>query len=132
MYVYILIQCFFVIVLGVSEGARIAKHGIEKNFSTSAKHRNGRPANILDDFDTCAIWQKIHYFYTVKKEVPIIDKILVQLKEDMGYNGSRAHLQKLLKMIRFQYKMQDKPASFIRKTYDCIQKRKIFEVNYGK
>lgn len=58
----------------------------------------------MDDFDKCAIRQKVHYFYAVKKEVPTIAKILVQIKEDMNYDGSREHLRKLLKNIGFQYK----------------------------
>lgn len=104
----ILIQCYFLIVLGVSKRTvrRIAKHGMENGgqFYTLAKHRKGRPAKVLDDFDICAIRQKVHYFYTVKKEVPTIGKILAQIKEDIGYDGSREHLRKLLKKIGFRYK----------------------------
>lgn len=44
------------------------------------------------------------FFYTVKKEVPTIGKLLAQLKEDIDYDGSREHLRKLLKKIGFLYK----------------------------
>lgn len=73
-------------------------------FSTPAKHRKGRPAKKLDDFDICAIRQKVHFFYTVKKEVPTLGKLLAEIKKDIGYDGSREHLRKLLKTIGFQYK----------------------------
>lgn len=82
------------------------QHGAASSgkFSTPAKHRKGRPSKVLDDFDVCAIRQKVHFFYTVKKEVPTIGKLLAQLKEDIDYDGSREHLRKLLKKIGFLYK----------------------------
>ncbi|KAJ2951347.1 hypothetical protein O0L34_g13476 [Tuta absoluta] len=85
---------------------RIADEGskTEGKFSTPAKHRKGRPKKELDDFDKCAIRQKVHFFYSVKKEVPTLNKILALVKEDIGYNCSRAHLHKILKSIGFKYK----------------------------
>lgn len=58
----------------------------------------------MDDFDKCAIRQKIHYFDTVKKEVPTLAKLLALLREDIDFDGSREHLGKLLKAIGFKYK----------------------------
>lgn len=50
---------------------RIVEEGHRNNavFSTPGKHRKGRPRKDLDDFDLCAIRQKIQFFYTVKKQV---------------------------------------------------------------
>lgn len=38
-------------------------------FSTPGKHRKGRPKKELDNFDLCAIRQKVQFFYTVRKQV---------------------------------------------------------------
>lgn len=73
-------------------------------FRTPAKQRKGRPKKELDDFDKCAIRQKVHFFYSVKKEVPTLNKILAMIREDIGYSGSRSQLHKILKSIGFKYK----------------------------
>lgn len=53
---------------------KIVEEGETNNgiFSTPGKHRKGRPKKDLDDFDLCAIRQKVHFFYIVKKQVNII------------------------------------------------------------
>lgn len=38
-------------------------------FETPGKHRKGRPKKEMDDFNICALRQKIQFFYTVQKEV---------------------------------------------------------------
>ncbi|KAH9631797.1 hypothetical protein HF086_005800 [Spodoptera exigua] len=49
---------------------KIVEEGEKNNgiFSTPGKHRKGRPRKDLDNFDLCAIRQKVHFFYTVKKQ----------------------------------------------------------------
>lgn len=63
----------YIIFLGksVSTIRRIAKEGQTNKgvFSTPGKHRAGRPKKELDDFDLCAIRQKVQFCYTVKKIV---------------------------------------------------------------
>ncbi|KAL4718248.1 hypothetical protein ACJJTC_018247 [Scirpophaga incertulas] len=52
----------------------IANEGQNNNeiFSTPGKHRTGCPKKKLDNFTLCAIRQKVHFFYTVKKQVPTL------------------------------------------------------------
>ncbi|KAL0895149.1 hypothetical protein ABMA27_013600 [Loxostege sticticalis] len=79
---------------GVSESTvrRIALLGSqnEGKFSTPAKHRKGR--------------RKIFFFYSVKKEIPTVGKLLAQLRQDIGYDGSREHLRRLLLNMGFSFK----------------------------
>lgn len=93
--------------LGVSESTirRIVNDGMENDgkFETPGKHRQGRPKKQLDDFDLCAIRQKVHFFYTVQKEVPTLRKLLAVLKEDLNFDGSHEHLRQILLAIGFKY-----------------------------
>ena len=43
-------------------------------------------------------------FYSVKKEVPTLKSVLLQLKEDIGFKGEKEYLRKLLKEIGFKFK----------------------------
>lgn len=98
-------------------------------FSTPAKHRKGRPRKELDDFDQCAIRQKVHYFYSVKKEVPTLNKILAMAREDLGFNGSRAHLHKILISIGFKYKKcKSNRKALMENTNICIKREKYLKV----
>ncbi|KAF9410075.1 hypothetical protein HW555_010737 [Spodoptera exigua] len=85
---------------------KIVQEGEKNNgiFSTPGKHRKGRPRKDLDDFDLCAIRQKVHFFYTVKKQVPTLRNYLPVVREDLGYDGSREHLRKILHSLGFSYK----------------------------
>lgn len=98
-------------------------------FSTPAKHRKGRPRKELDDFDLCAIRQKVHYFYSVRKEVPTLNKILTVVREDLGFNGSRAHLHKILKSIGFKYKKcKSNRKALMENINICIKREKYLKV----
>lgn len=46
-------------------------------FSTPGKNRKGRPKKQLDNFDLCAIRQKVQFFYTVRKQVHLSLLLLV-------------------------------------------------------
>ncbi|KAH9644942.1 hypothetical protein HF086_010150 [Spodoptera exigua] len=85
---------------------KIVEEGEKNNgiFSTPGKHRKGRPRKDLDNFDLCAIRQKVHFFYTVKKQVPTLRNLLPVVREDLGYDGSREHLRKILHSLGFSYK----------------------------
>lgn len=48
---------------------------------------NKRKYLQLDDFDLCAIRNKIHSMYTVSKEVPTLSKLLAELKVDINFSG---------------------------------------------
>ncbi len=59
----------------------------------------------LDDFDQQAIIRKIHDFYR-RKEFPTLDKLLVVLRKDIGFTGSRTTLWRIVKQLGFKYKKQ--------------------------
>lgn len=93
---------------GVSESTirRIVDEGMknEGKFVTPGKHRKGRPTKHIDDFELCAIRQKVQFFYTVQKEVPTLRKLLAVVKEDLNFDGSHELLRKILISIGFKYK----------------------------
>lgn len=104
---------------GVSEKtvSRITQEGktaasTSKKIVTPGKSRPHPKKINLDDFDLCAIRQKIHQFYIVKKELPTLNKLRVVLKEDIDFQGSITTLHRILHSIGFKYKR-------------CQSKRKI-------
>nr|XP_037876461.1 uncharacterized protein LOC119630618 [Bombyx mori] len=73
-------------ITGVSEKtvSRIVQEGktaasTSKKIVTPGKSRARPNKIIIDDFDICAIRHKIHQFYAVKKELPILNKLLAVL-----------------------------------------------------
>lgn len=72
----------------IGEGANV---GI---FSTPGKKRKGGKKKInLDSFDLEVIRNKVKEFYTVRKEIPTVNKLLRVLKEDIDFNGGRESLR---------------------------------------
>ncbi|XP_045784542.1 uncharacterized protein LOC123880459, partial [Maniola jurtina] len=73
-------------------------------FSTPGKRRKrGKKKINLDSFDLEVIRNKIKEFYTVKKEIPTLRKLLQTLREDIDFNGGRESLRLILKNIGFDF-----------------------------
>ena len=53
---------------------------------------NREPLNAVDHVDRCAIRNKIHEFYTVRRQLPTIAKLHESLKDDIKFDGSVSHL----------------------------------------
>ncbi|CAG4949285.1 unnamed protein product [Parnassius apollo] len=85
---------------------RIVDEGMQNGgkIVTPGKHRQGRPKKQIDDFDLCAIRQKVHFFYTVQKEVPTLRKLLAVVKEELNFDGSHEFLRQVLISIDFKFK----------------------------
>ncbi|KAJ0183292.1 hypothetical protein K1T71_001268 [Dendrolimus kikuchii] len=90
----------------VSTVRRIVNEGLKNDgkFETPGKHRKGRPKKEMDDFNICALRQKIQFFYTVQKEVPTLRKLQVIARTDLDFDCSLEVLRKILKAIGFTYK----------------------------
>ncbi|CAH2236691.1 uncharacterized protein LOC120627500 [Pararge aegeria] len=72
---------------------------------TPGKKRPNRAMNInLDQFDLCAIRHKIMSFYSVRKEIPTLNKLLVELRKEINFEGGRTTLWKILKRLGYKYK----------------------------
>lgn len=100
----------------------IAKEGKDaastsKKIVTPGKSRPQSRKIDLDDMDLCAIRQKIHFFYVVKKELPTVNKLRLELKRDMDFQGSNTTLRRILKRIGFRFKR-------------CQSKRKVLIERY--
>ncbi|CAK1595891.1 unnamed protein product [Parnassius mnemosyne] len=83
------------------------KHAEESNSKISTpgkKWQRKTGKQEVDNFDIGVIRRKIHEFYSVKKEIPTIPKLLSILKEDIDFKGERETLRKLLHKIGFRYK----------------------------
>nr|XP_012546446.1 uncharacterized protein LOC105841729 isoform X2 [Bombyx mori] len=75
---------------GMSEKtvSRITKKGevaasTSQELKSPGKHRQKRKTVDLDDFDLCALRNKIHEMYTVRKVVPTLNKLLIELRNDI-------------------------------------------------
>ncbi|XP_045451015.1 uncharacterized protein LOC123659896 [Melitaea cinxia] len=54
--------------------------------TTPGKTRPNRDKKIkIDDFDASAIRQKIMSFYAIRKEIPTLNKLLVELREEINF-----------------------------------------------
>ena len=65
------------------------------------KNKTRTSSKILDDFDLCAIRNKIHEFYTVRKELPTLESLHKVLKEDISFSGSKSFLRKQVRKLGF-------------------------------
>lgn len=74
-------------------------------FSTPKKNKPKSKKKInMDDFDLCSIRHKIQEFYTVRKEVPSLKRLLTALKEDINFMGGRESLRLILHKLGYKYK----------------------------
>lgn len=73
--------------------------------STPGKKRLRLKGKIeVDEFDLGVVRRKIHEFYSMKKEIPTLQKLLLVLQEEIDFKGSRETLRKILRKIGFRYK----------------------------
>ncbi|XP_072930356.1 uncharacterized protein [Epargyreus clarus] len=73
--------------------------------STPGKNRERKTGKLdIDDFDIGVIRRKIHEFYSFRKEIPTIPKLLNILREEIDFSAKRETLRKLLHKIGFRFK----------------------------
>lgn len=72
----------------------------------------------MDGFHLCAIRQRIHSFYVVKKELPTLAKLRAALREDINYQGSITTLHRILHSIGFKYKRCQSKRKLLMERYD--------------
>ncbi|XP_045486262.1 uncharacterized protein LOC110995872 [Pieris rapae] len=69
----------------------------EVKLSTPGKKRKPKFNRIqLDSFDECALRNIVNSFYTVRKEIPTLNKILSVAKRDLNFQGQKTYLRKVL------------------------------------
>lgn len=98
------------------EGATAAS--TSKIIVTPGKSRPHPKKIDLDGFDLCAIRQKIHSFYVVKKELPTLPKLRAALREDINYQGSITTLHRILHSIGFKHKRCQSKRKLLMERYD--------------
>ena len=57
----------------------------------------------LDDFDQGVVRRTIASMYSLKKILPTLDNIRTELKQSIGYTGSKGRLRKDLLHMKFAY-----------------------------
>lgn len=87
---------------------------------TPGKNRPHSKINNLDEFDLCVLRQKIHHFYLVKKELPTVNKLRLELEKDINFQGSNTTLRRILKTIGFQFKRCQSKRKVLMERYDII------------
>ena len=58
---------------------------------------------VLDDFDKGVARRTIAGMYSQKRRLPTLGNIHAELKENIGFTGSKETLRKELKKIKFSY-----------------------------
>lgn len=69
---------------------------VSVKLSTPGKKRTPKKVLEIDDFMICAIKKQIECFYTVKKEVPTLKKILASVKKDLHFPGQKETLRNII------------------------------------
>ncbi|GBP20951.1 hypothetical protein EVAR_9522_1 [Eumeta japonica] len=85
--------------LSVRSLRRIKREGIlnKGEWKTPGKTRTRKlSVSNLNEHEISMIKKKIDEFYTVKKEVPTLRKLLAELKKSMGFTGCRETLRQIL------------------------------------
>ncbi|KAH9642811.1 hypothetical protein HF086_012305 [Spodoptera exigua] len=126
---YIFIQWLFFPGVSLATIKRIKKEGQLNNniWSTPGKKRP-HPSTVsnLDNFDICAIRNKINEFYTVKKQVPTIRNLLAELRDAIGFTGSRETLRRILHDNGYEFKKNSNERSLLIERYENVAWRRRF------
>ncbi|KAL4704521.1 hypothetical protein ACJJTC_007640 [Scirpophaga incertulas] len=107
--------------ISVNTMRRITKEGSlsQGKWNTPGKKRPRQPrVSNLDDFDICAIRNKINEFYCVKKQVPTIKTLLAELRESIGSTGSRETLSQILLKNGFEFKSNKSERSLLIENFE--------------
>ncbi|KAH9640930.1 hypothetical protein HF086_015625 [Spodoptera exigua] len=95
--------------------------------SITGKKRPHKPTvSDLDSFDIDAIRNKINEFYIVRKQVPTLRTLLVELRESIGFNGCRETLRRLLLSNGYEFKKNKNERSLLIERYDISAWRHRF------
>ena len=90
------------------------------------KTRNREPLKPVDDFDRCAIRNKIHEFYTVRRQLPTLEKLHKSLKDDIKFDGSVSLLRNIVKELGFKWKRSQGRRKVIIERYDIVDLRCLY------
>ncbi|CAH0730572.1 unnamed protein product, partial [Brenthis ino] len=108
---------------------RRKKEGVvnEGVWNTPGKKRPHKPTvSNLDSFDKDAIRNKINEYYIVRKQVPTLRTLLVELKESIGFTGCRKTLRHLLLSNGYEFKRNKNERSLLIERYDIAAWRHRF------
>lgn len=108
---------------------RVKREGAvnEGVWRTPGKKRPRKPTvSNLDNFDIDAMRNKINEFYIVKKQVPTLRTLLVELKESIDFNGCRETLRRLLLANGYEFKKNKNERSVLIERYDISAWRHRF------
>ncbi|CAG9790416.1 unnamed protein product [Diatraea saccharalis] len=87
-------------------------------WDTPGKKRPHQPTvSALDNFDLSAIRNKVNEFYCVKKIVPTLRSLHNELKDAIGFSGSRETLRKIMLKNGFSFKSNENERSMLIEKY---------------
>ncbi|CAG5016191.1 unnamed protein product [Parnassius apollo] len=88
----------------ITNEGKLAEESSSKIVTPGKKRKTRKDKIVMDNFDIGVLRRKIHEFYSCKKEIPTVNKLLRLLKEEIGFTGSREILRQHIKKIGFRYK----------------------------
>ena len=103
---------------------RIRKQKDGNSWSVSSKPQS-KPVSKkqVDEFDMCAIRNKIHEFYTVRRQLPTLKNLHHALKEDINFLGSRSHLRRVISQLGFKWKRTQSSRKVLIERYNIVDLR---------
>lgn len=87
----------------VAEGNLMKNQGNPVIFKSTQKNRARKKKIVIDNFDVGVIRRKITEFYTVRKQLPTVNKLNNLLKEDNIVDCSREYLRKFLHKMGYKF-----------------------------
>ncbi|XP_031355659.1 uncharacterized protein LOC116179976 [Photinus pyralis] len=107
------------LVLQVQEEGKEIQSGQKQNFTTPSNKRVRSSSKSVVDQHTIDFFRRhIHNYHIIHKQQPTLDRLLVSLKEDGLYQGSKASLARLLPKIGFRWQKTADNRAFLMEKYD--------------
>ena len=82
---------------------RRRRHRTSSNSQSNHRHLRRKSQVSLDGFDQGVVGRTIASMYTLKKALPTLDNIRTELKQSIGYTGSKGRLRKDLLHTKSAY-----------------------------
>ncbi|CAG5055628.1 unnamed protein product [Parnassius apollo] len=110
----------------ITNEGKLAEESSSKIVTPGKKRKTRKDKIVMDNFDIGVLRRKIHEFYSCKKEIPTVNKLLRLLKEEIGFTGSREILRQHIKKIGFRYKKTKSNRKVLMKLNDITAWRALY------
>ena len=86
----------------ISKCGKETEHQSESPVFQVKRKRKTNPVTNFDNFNKSVLRRTILNYYE-RKEIPTLDKVILEMKENIGYNGCKESLRKVIHNIGFRF-----------------------------